>query len=61
MNKILTETEVKSIIALHKTGDYTHKVLARKFGVHRTSIGRILNLITHYSIGARNGLSPAKR
>ena len=40
---ILSEQEVRLIINLYKGGGYTHRGLAKQFGVAKTTIGHILN------------------
>lgn len=55
----LLESEVKEILTLYATGEWTHSRLAKKFGVHRTQIGRILSLKCWTYIGASKGMRAA--
>ena len=38
----LTEHDVREIRTLYATGDWTHRMLADRFGVHKASVGHIL-------------------
>jgi hypothetical protein len=58
-NAFLTEDEVRQIITLYASGDWRQWQLARRFKVHRTQIGRIVNLRSWLHIGASRGMKSA--
>lgn len=58
-NSFLLESEVKEIIQLYASGQWTQKQLGRKFHIDRTQIGRIVNLKSWLHIGASRGMKSA--